>query len=299
MTRNATVRKRHARKGFSLQEEAPPEEPMAYDEEDDLSDLLGEEEEEEPMAPPMEDEEPELLAAEIDRLYKQLDDRDGMTVQLAKAVRTLAKRVIALEGDDDEDESEEDKEDKRFAAKDAPEADMPVGGTDDMGEDIQQGGEAQEPGLTAGEPQGIAQKARIANALLRQGVSFAVIRKATGLIVKDDKWSNFGDKDADIPANAPVTPDTKDWDEDFEIVPGSGQAPDNVKGIGSVHKALVKLGINADKVFEGAGIIRKAQAPTVGAGATGDALTIDTIEEQARGRSFGELNQMRIAMGDL
>ncbi len=288
------VRKRQVRRGFSLQEEAPPEEPMAYDEEDDLSDLLGEEEEEEPM-PPMEDEESGLaLAQELDNLYKQLDDRDNMTVDLAKAVRTLAKRVIALEDDksEDEDEDKEDKAGDRKVDMEAAEADMPVGGTQDMGEDVQAGGEAQEPGLTAGQPQGIAQKARIANALKAENVHPDVIAKATGLIWKDDKWNNFGDKDSDIPANAPVTPDTKDWAEDLEIVPGSGQAPSSVKGIGSVHKALTDQGLDADAIFKTAGLIRKAQAPTVGAGATGTPQTIDNIEEQARGLSFRDLGRM-------
>ncbi len=295
MTRR-TVRKVRAQKGFSLQEEAPPEEPMAYDEEDDLSDLLGEDEEEEPPMPMPEEEEEEggfALAREIDGLYKLQDDSDSNTIALAKALRFIAKRVIALEGKSD-DESEEDKEDKggRKVDMEAAEADMPVGGTQDMGEDIQQGGEAQEPGLTAGQPQGIAQKALIATELEKAKVHPDIIAKATGLIRKDDKWSNFGDKDSDVPANAPVTPDTKDWDEDFEIVPGSGNAPSSVKGIGSVHKALVKLGIDADKVFEGAGIIRKAQAVTVGAGATGDALTVDEIEKQARSLSFRDIARM-------
>lgn len=291
MTRTA-VRKRAVRRGFSLQEEAPPEEPMEYEEEDDLSDLLDEEEEP--------DENALALAQELEGLYKSLDERDQMTVQLAKAVRTLAKRVLALE-DDDDDEAEEDKGGRKVDME-APEGDMPVGGTDDLGEDVQEGGKAQEPGLTAGEPQGIAQKAKIANALEAEGVHPDVIAKATGLIRKDDKWSNFGEKDSDIPANAPVTPDTKDWEEDFEIVPGSGQAPDNVKGIGSVHKALLKLGVDEEtvnKMFEGVGFIKKAAPVTVGSGPQGEPQTIDTLEEQARGLSFGELNRMRQDMGDL
>jgi len=303
MTRTQVAKQRHLRRGFSLQEEAPPEEPMEYEEEDDLADLLGEEEE--PMAPPEEDS-GLALAQELESLYKALDDRDAMTVQLAKAVRTLAKRVIALE-DDDDDESDDDKEDKAEGAErkvelEAPEADMPVGGTQDLGEDVQQGGEAMEPGLTAGQPQGIAQKAKIATALEKANVHPDIIAKTTGLIRKDDKWSNFGEKDSDIPANAPVTPDTKDWDEDFEIVPGSGQAPASVKGIGSVHKALTDRGVDAavvDKMFADQGIIRKARPVTIGGLNPSEPQTVDNLEEAARGMTFGALNHMRVDMGDL
>jgi hypothetical protein len=232
-----------------------------------------------------------------------------MILQLARGTQKLAKRVLALEDTDDDDETEEEKEDKaippvgRKAQKDAPEGDFTVGGDDDMGDEIQPGPPAQTPGLTAGQPQGIAQKAEVAKALDTLGVDHAAITKATGLVFKDDKWSNFGDKDSDVPANAPVTPDTKDWDEDFSVVPGSGNAPASVKGIGSVAKALESLGIDkgqVDKLFEGVGIIRKAQSPTVGAGATGDGpQNIDNLEEKARGMSFGQLNQMRIDTGNL
>ncbi|KKM62167.1 hypothetical protein LCGC14_1524390 [marine sediment metagenome] len=299
MTRR--VAKRQLRRGLSLREEPMPEEqPMEYeDEEDDLADLLDEE-------PPVEEEEEpddDMMLAELGNVYKALDERDDMILQLAKGVQKLSKRIMALESD--EDESEEDKEDKaapRMEQKEAPEGDFTVGGDDDMGEEIQGGGEAQTPGLTAGQPQGIAQKAKIANALEAAGVSSDLIAKATGLIKKDDKWSNFGDKDSDIPANAPVTPDTKDWDEAFGIVPGSGNAPASVKGIGSVAKALEGLGIERsaiDKLFEGKGFIRKAQPPTVGAGATGETPSIDKLEEQARSLNFHQLNQWRQETGDL
>ncbi len=300
MTRR--VAKRQLRRGLSLQEPAPEEPQMDYEEEeDDLADLLEEEPpvEEEPLP----EEEDDMMLAEVNNLYKAIDDRDDMILQLARGVQKLAKRVLTLEADDDDDET--DKEDKavppRMAQKEAPEGDFTVGGDDDLGEEIQQGGDPMEPGLTAGQPQGIAQKA--AAVMKANGMNDAVIAKATGLIWKDDKWSNFGDKDSDIPANAPVTPDTKDWDEDFAVVPGSGNAPSSVKGIGSVSKSLEGLGINKgqiDKLFETAGFIRKAAAPTVGAGATGDApATIDKLEEQARGLSFGQLNQWRIETGNL
>lgn len=305
MTRR--VAKRQLRRGLSLQEPVPEEPLMDYedeDEDDDLADLLDEEPEE------LEDEDDEsglALAAELDRVYKALDDRDDMILQLARGVQKLAKRVLTLEATD-EDEDEDDDEEKVDAArkavrKEAPEGDFTIGGDDDLGEEIQDGGEAMTPGLTAGEPQGIAEKARIAKRLEKAGVHPSVIAKATGLIKKDDKWSNFGDKDSDVPANAPVTPDTKDWDEDFSIVPGSGNAPESVKGIGSVAKSLESLGINRgqiDKLFQGAGFIRKSPAPTVGAGATGSAPHgIDALEEKARSMSFHDLNQMRIAAGDL
>ena len=301
MTRR--VGKRQARKGLSLQEPMPEEPQMEYEEEeeDDLADLL----EEEP-APDMEYEEEEpddMMLAEVENLYKAVDERDDMILQLARGMQKLAKRVLVLE---DDDEDEDDKEDKaapiaKVVRKEAPEGDFTVGGDDDLGDEIQHGGETQVPGLTAGQPQGIAQKA--ATVMKASGVTDEVIAKATGLIWKDDKWSNFGDKDSDIPMNAPVTPDTKDWDEDFSIVPGSGNAPANIKGIGSVAKALENLGVDKgeiSKMFETAGFIRKAAAPTVGAGATADgAQPIEKLEEQARGLTFGQLNAWRIETGNL
>lgn len=305
------VAKRQARKGMSLMEPMPEEPQMDYeeDEEDDLADLLEEEPAPEPAPeePYMEDEESGMaLMRELDLMYKTLDERDGMILQLAKATQTLAKRVLALE-DDDEDEDEESMEYKAAQAKkaavkkEAPEGDFTVGGDDDLGDEVQQGGETMTPGLTAGQPQGIAQKA--ASVMKDAGAASELIAKATGLIWKDDKWSNFGEKDSDIPMNAPVTPDTKDWDEDFSIVPGSGNAPASVKGIGSVAKALAKLGVDTgevNKMFETAGFIRKAQAPTVGAGATGDApKSIEDIEATYRGLSFQQLNQFRTEVGDL
>ncbi len=297
MTRR--VAKRTLRRGLSLQEPVMEEPPMEYeDEEDDLADLLEEE-------PPVEEEpEEDMMLAEIQNLYKAQDDRDDMILQLARGVQKLAKRVLTLEADDD-DETEEEKEDKAVPARqvknEAPEGDFTVGGDDDMGDEIQPGPPAQTPGLTAGQPQGIAQKA--AAVMKANNVDAAVIAKATGLIWKDDKWSNFGDKDNDVPANAPVTPDTKDWDEEFSVVPGSGNAPASVKGIGSVAKSLEDIGFDksaVDKLFEGKGFIRKAAAPTVGAGATGDGPpTIDTLEERARGLTFNQLNHMRQEAGDL
>ncbi len=296
MTRRVAKR---VRKGMSLMEPAPEEPQMEYEEEeDDLADLL----EEEP-APEMEEEEPDddMMLAEVNNLYKAIDERDDMILQLARGVQKLAKRVLVLENDEDESEEKEDKALPRMAQKEAPEGDFTVGGDDDLGEEIQQGGDAMEPGLTAGQPQGIAQKA--AAVMKANGVNADVIAKATGLVFKDDKWSNFGDKDSDIPANAPVTPDTKDWDEDFAVVPGSGNAPASVKGIGSVSKSLEGLGIDRgqiDKLFESNGFIRKAAAPTVGAGATGNSpQSVEDVEEAYRGLSFQQINQHRTEVGNL
>ena len=162
------VAKRQARKGMSLMEPAPEEPQMDYeeDEEDDLADLL--EEEPAPEEPYMEedDESGMALMRELDLMYKTLDERDGMILQLAKATQTLAKRVLALEDDDEDDEEEYEEGSMEYKAakakkaavkKEAPEGDFTVGGDDDLGDQVQQGGETQVPGLTAGQPQGIAQ----------------------------------------------------------------------------------------------------------------------------------------------
>jgi len=272
-------------------------------EEDDLSDLLDEEPDEDAL-PPEEDDDSEVALAEIDNLYKAIDQRDQMILQLAKATRTLAKRVMALEDEDeDEDESSTDRKvDERQVAKDAPESDFAVGGDDDLGApEAYQDGESETPGLTEGEPQGIAEKAvRIAKSLHSQGVPMGVIAKATGLVLKDDKWSNFGEKDADIPANAPVTPDTKDWADDFSVVPGSGQAPDSVKGVGSVAKALGQSPAKVAKALSAAGFIRKSRSPSIGTPPQSDQpVDVETLAERARSMSFADINRVRTGMGDL
>jgi hypothetical protein len=190
-------------------------------------------------------------------------------------------------------------------AKDGPMSDFAVGGDDDLGEpEAYQDGEENEPGLTAGQPQGIAQNKalNIAKALAKSGVKMSVIAKSTGFIYKDDKWSNFGEKDADVPANAPVTPDTKDWEDDFSVVPGSGQAPADIKGIGAVAKALGVAPSAVTKAMSDAGMIRKSAARTPGnpqsEGGKGG-QTVEDLEQKARDMTFKELNQIRIASGDL
>lgn len=269
-------------------------------EEDDLSDLLDEEPDEEEALPPEEDDDSEVALAEIDNLYKAIDQRDQMILSLAKATRTLAKRVMALE-DSDEDEDESSTTDRKVDEQ-APESDFAVGGDDDLGApEAYQDGESETPGLTEGQPQGIAQKAvRIAKSLHSQGVPMGVIAKATGLVLKDDKWSNFGEKDADVPANAPVTPDTKDWADDFSVIPGSGQAPDSVKGVGSVAKALGQSPAKVAKALANAGFIRKSRSPSIGTPPqSAQVFDAEELAERARGLSFSELNRVRTGIGDL
>lgn len=296
-----TQKSRSVRKGGMAY--AEPE--MDYEqeeepEEDDLSDLLDEEPEEDEMPDEHMDDESEVaLAAEVDNLYKALDQRDTMILQLAKATRTLAKRVMALE---DEDEDEDESSTDRKVDEQAPESDFAVGGDDDLGApEAYQDGESETPGLTEGQPQGIAQKAfRIAKSLHAQGVPMSVIGKATGLVLKDDKWSNFGEKDADVPANAPVTPDTKDWADDFSVVPGSGQAPASVKGVGSVAKSLGVSEAKVSKALAAAGFIKKSRSPSIGTPPqNAQAFDAEELAERARGLSFSELNRVRTGLGDL
>ncbi len=147
-------------------------------------------------------------------------------------------------------------------------------------------------------PQGIAHKAlAIAKSLNASGVNMDIIAKSTGLILKDDKWSNFGDKDSNIPGNEAVTPDTKDWPQDQTVVPGSDMAPSGVKGI---SKALNIPADQASKVLKAlvdGGIIKKAKPVTVGTGSTGDGVDVEDLEQRARDTGFRDLNRMREAGG--
>src|SRR5436309_121455 len=142
------------------------------DDEDDLSDLLDEDpDDEDEQLPPDDDQDSALqLAAEVDNLYKQLDGRDDMILQLAKATRTLAKRVMALEGSGDDRRVEKD--------ENAAESDFTVAsGQDDLGEpEAYNENELESPGLTAGEPQGVAENKAlsIAKALRKSGVPMNV-----------------------------------------------------------------------------------------------------------------------------
>jgi hypothetical protein len=238
---------------------------MTYDlleDEDELDSLLdGEEDEEAPLLDEEEeDTEADEAAPEMKGLYKALAERDALIVDLAKAVRTLAKRVMAME-------------------KRVPTSDFRVGGSEDLGTpEAYSGGTPQEPGLTPGEPQGLA---------------------------KDDKWSNFGEKDSTVPGNAPVTPDTKDWPADQTVVDGrggglSGMAPHGVRGINkSVEELNAKVAL-LEKALEAAGIVVKALPTTIGApDAQGQQITLEDAFEKARSLSFRELNRLREQMGEL
>jgi hypothetical protein len=255
--------------------------------EDDLSDLLddGDEDEEEGGDEDEEGDEDEGhgldLAREINNLYKALDDRDVMILDLAKSVRVLAKRQLA-------------KESSAFESANTPYGDGPsggqVGGTEEM-----------EAGLDADgdNPQGIAHKAlAIAKSLNASGVDMGIIAKSTGLILKDDKWSNFGDKDSSVPGNEAVTPGTMDWPQDQTVVPGSGMAPSGVKGISKALNIPEEQASKVLKALVDEGIIKKAMPVTVGTGATaGGDVDIGDLEQKARDTGWRDLNRMREAGG--
>lgn len=254
--------------------------------EDDLSDLLDDGDEDEEGGDEDDDDNDEDeghgldLAREINNLYKALDDRDAMILDLAKSVRVLAKRQLT-------------KESSAFESNDTPYGDGTDGG--------QVGGtESMEAGLTAeGEnPQGIAHKAlAIAKSLNAAGVDMGIIAKSTGLILKDDKWSNFGDKDSNIPGNEAVTPDTKDWAQDQTVVPGSAMAPSGVKGISKALNIPEEAASKVLKALVAEGIIKKSMPIAVGTGATSEGVDIEDLEQKARDTGWKDLNRMREAGG--
>lgn len=253
---------------------------LTEEESDDLSDLLDEESEDEEVL-----EEPDL-ASTVKSIYKALDERDEMLLELAKSMRVLAKRVMELERTTTSATTTTTSPSRRMSKDASPtESDFsPTGSGTDLGTpEGYASTESLTPGLTSGEPQGIAAKGRLA---------------------KDDKWSNFGEKDSDIPGNAPVVPDTKEWPGDQTVVDGSGgglsgMAPSGVKGIAKSLEALHAQVSAIEKALQSVGIVYKAAAPTVGAGAPGQDVDLADLEERARQMSFRELNRLRAEMGEL
>lgn len=115
-----------------------------------------------------------------------------------------------------------------------------------------------------------------------------------GRISKDDAASSFGEKDEDIPGNRQLDPDHKDKDAGEYLIqggPSDGQA---------VQKALRKA-VRAELIS--AGLIRKADGPRVGANTklekSAPAPTQAELFEKMKGRSFREINQLRVELGDL
>jgi len=253
---------------------------MTYDlldDEDELEGLLdGEDEEEEDLLGAEEEEEEDASSTgagpELKSIYKALAQRDALVLDLAKAVRTLAKRVMAMESSTASGTT-------RHERKAAPTSDFTVGGTADLGStEAYSEGTSQKPGLTPGEPQGLA---------------------------KDDRWSNFGEKDSDIPGNAPVTPDTKDWPGDQTVVDGrggglSGMSPHGVRGINKSFEELSAKVALLEKALEAAGVVVKAQPTTIGAPAAAEgSISFEEAFEKAKSLSFRELNRLREQIGEL
>jgi hypothetical protein len=110
-------------------------------------------------------------------------------------------------------------------------------------------------------------------------------------VSEDDASSNFGEKDSDVPGNPPVTPDTKDWPADQTIIPKSK--------LGPTLKKLLADNAEMRSALVSAGIIKKAVAPTVGKTTQGTEPDLGELEDRARSMSFKELNQFRVAVGDL
>ena len=108
---------------------------------------------------------------------------------------------------------------------------------------------------------------------------------------KDDASSNFGEKDSDVPGNPPITPDTKDWAADQTIIPKSK--------LGPTLKKLLSDNAEMRSALVSAGIIKKAAGPTVGKTTKESEPDLGDLEDRARSMSFKELNQFRVAVGDL
>jgi hypothetical protein len=209
-------------------------------------------------------------------LEKGVADLAETVASLAKSTSFLGKAVLArLEKDEDDDEDDA-KEDKAKVRKGVAkvrkqyESDTGVGATKDVGDDRTSQEETEnETGITEGE-------------------------LTLGQVRKDDAAGNFGEKDDDMPGNAPADIDEKDKSpEDYLLQgdPGDGPGPQ----VSAAVKAELEKAVSA--VYARHGIIRKAQGPRTGTGSGTAAQGDEAAFSKIKSLSFKQINQMRTDLG--
>lgn len=220
-----------------------------------------------------------LMASEatLDRMENAVVELAENQASMARSIAGLAKAFLSKTDDDDDEDSKEDK--SRTANKDAGSEFQPYGGTKDDGSPESKNSEEStqnEPGLQ--DPKG----------------SSEVGKAKTN---KDDASGNYGEKDNDIPGNRQADVDEKDKPaEEYLIQGGPGD------GTGPVSKAVqTDLDTAVSSVLAKHGIIKKAVGPAPGNATveTGAAPNMDDLFDQARGMSFSDLNNIRVASGEL
>ncbi len=221
-----------------------------------------------------------LMASEaiLDRMENAVVELAENQASMARSIAGLAKAVLTkADDDDDDDDSKEDK--SRTASKDAGSDFQPYGGTKDDGSPEARNSEEStqnEAGLQ--DPKGTSE----------------VGKAKTN---KDDASGNYGEKDNDIPGNRQADVDEKDKPaEEYLIQGGPGD------GTGPVSKAVqTELDNAVSSVLAKHGILKKAVGPAPGNATveTGAAPNMDELFDQARGMSFSDLNNIRVASGEL
>lgn len=244
----------------------------------------------------------------IDRMEKSV----GL---LAKSVRSLAKGMYSADefGEEDPmmsedplggyDENEDPMAVDGIDGADEDELELsedflgdfdPYGGTEDHGEpdgeeDTYQDEPEDIPGVSH---EGDLTKGRVNRARTNKG------RINRSRLSKDDASGNFGEKDDDIPGNRRLVPDDKNKDAGEYLIQGG---PSDGQGVNKaqidrmvdqrVRSALVK-----------AGVIRKSDGPAPGANTKLEkSASVDhnQLFEDLKKRSWKEINQLRIELGDL
>jgi hypothetical protein len=213
----------------------------------------------------------------ISNLEKGVADLAETVASLAKSTTFLGKAVIARlqkEDDEDEDDAKEDKAKVRKGVAKVRKADYAsdtgVGATKDVGDDRTSQEETEnETGITEGE-------------------------LTLGQVRKDDAAGNFGEKDEDMPGNAPAGIDEKDKSPDDYLLqggPGDGPGPQ----VSAAVKAELEKAVNA--VYARHGILRKAQGPRPGTGSGAAAQGDEAAFTKIKDLSFRQINQMRTELG--
>jgi hypothetical protein len=210
-------------------------------------------------------------------LEKGVADLAETVASLAKSTSFLGKAVLARlqkEEDEDEDDAKEDKARVRKGTakvrKADYESDTGVGATKDVGDDRTSQEETEnETGITEGE-------------------------LTLGRVRKDDAAGNFGEKDEDMPGNAPAGIDEKDKSpEDYLLQGGPGDGPG--PQVSAAFKADLEKAIAG--VYSSHGILRKAQGPRTGTGSGAAAQGDEAAFARIKDLSFKQLNQMRTDLG--
>ena len=226
---------------------------------------------------------------------------------ISRAVRTMAKGMYKMPPDEGmggggmggmEDDYEEDADPMAVDDIDMEDEDELELGDDYYGSDFDPyGGEEDKP--ERGEDDTLQDQPEDIPGISARGNAVGKAKSSKSKVAKDDAASSYGEKDSDIPGNRPADMDKKDKDAgEYLIQGGPGDGP------GPVSKATVRaISQIVRSELRRAGTLRKAETPGVGARDSkvdkAEAVDVDQLQNQMRGRSFQEINRFRVEIGDL